>query len=128
MARLGERKAMRVGALGVALGMALVPFAGSIWTLCAAITLVPFGTALLFPTTTSLVSQRAEEGQTGMILGVQQSFGGVARMLGPILAGAVFQFVGIRWPFWLAAVLMVFAYLMAGGVGRAEGSLEKNPS
>ncbi len=128
VAWLGERKAMRVGALGVALGMALAPFAGSIWTLCAAITLVPFGTALLFPTTTSLVSQRAEEGQTGMILGVQQSFGGVARMLGPILAGAVFQFVGIRWPFWLAAVLMVFAYLMAGGVGRAEGSLEKNPS
>ncbi len=128
VARLGERKAMRVGALGVALGMALVPFAGSIWTLCAAITLVPFGTALLFPTTTSLVSQRAEEGQTGMILGVQQSFGGVARMLGPILAGAVFQFVGIRWPFWLAAILMVFAYLMAGGVATAEGPLEKNPS
>lgn len=121
VAWLGERRAMRAGALAVALGMALVPFAGSIWTLCAAITFVPLGTALLFPTTTSLVSQRAEEGQTGMILGVQQAFGGVSRMLGPILAGAVFQFVGIRWPFWLAAVLMVFAYLMAGGIGRAEG-------
>ena len=117
---LGERKAMRAGALAVALGMALAPFAGSIWVLCAAITFVPCGTALLFPTTTSLVSERAPEGQTGMILGVQQSFGGVSRMLGPIWAGAVFQFVGIRWPFWLASILMVVAFLMAGGIGGAD--------
>jgi MFS family permease len=38
---------------------------------------------------------------------VQQSFGGVARMLGPLWAGLVFQKVGIRYPFWLAAVLML---------------------
>jgi MFS family permease len=122
VAKLGERGAMRLGALGVAVGMALAPFAGSIWTMCAAITFIPLGTALLFPTTTSLVSQHAPEGETGMILGVQQAFGGVSRMVGPIWAGAVFQFVGIRWPFWLAAILMVFARLMAGGVGRAEGA------
>ncbi len=118
--RFGERRAMRLGALGVAIGMALAPFAGSIWTLCAAITFIPIGTALLFPTTTSLVSEQAPEGQTGMILGVQQAFGGVSRMVGPIWAGAVFQFVGIRWPFWLAAILMVLARLMAAGVVRAE--------
>lgn len=122
VAWLGERKAMRAGALAVAAGMALAPFAGSIWTMCAAITLVPLGTALLFPTTTSLVSQRAPEGQTGMLMGVQQSFGGVSRMVGPIWAGAVFQFIGIRWPFWLAAILMVFAFLIAGGIGRKEES------
>lgn len=120
VARLGERRSMRLGALGVAIGMAVAPFANSIWVLCAGITFIPVGTALLFPTTTSLVSQRAPEGQTGMILGVQQAFGGVARMLGPIWAGAVFQHIGIRWPFWLAAVLMVFARLMAGGIGTGE--------
>ncbi len=119
VARFGERGAMRLGALGVALGMAAAPFANTIWTMCAWITFIPVGTALLFPTTTSLVSQRAPEGQTGMILGVQQAFGGVARMLGPIGAGAVFQHVGIRWPFWLAAILMVFARLMAAGIGKS---------
>jgi MFS family permease len=122
---LGERKAMRVGALGVAFGMALAPFAGSIWTLCAAITFVPFGTALLFPTTTSLVSQHAPEGQTGMLMGVQQSFGGVSRMLGPIWAGAVFQFVGIRWPFWLASLLMAAAFGIAGGIARPHPDAEE---
>ncbi len=122
IARFGERRAMRLGALGVAFGMALAPFAGSIWTMCAAITLIPIGTALLFPTTTSLVSAQAPQGQTGMILGVQQAFGGVSRMVGPIWAGAVFQFIGIRWPFWLAAVLMVLARLMAAGVARVEDS------
>lgn len=120
VARFGERRAMRLGALGVAFGMAVAPFANSIWTLCLAVTFIPVGTALLFPTATSLVSQRAPEGQTGMILGVQQAFGGVSRMLGPILAGFVFQHVGIRWPFWMAAVLMVFARLMAAGISRVD--------
>ncbi len=128
VARFGERRAMGIGALGVAAGMAMTPFADSIWTFCAAITLIPIGTALLFPTTTSLVSQLAPEGQTGMILGVQQAFGGVSRMLGPIWAGAVFQFVGIRWPFWLAALLMVVAFTMTGGIKRVEaGSAEDGP-
>ncbi len=122
VARFGERGAMRLGALAVAVGMAAAPFAGSIWTLCAGVLLIPVGTALLFPTTTSLVSHRAPEGQTGLILGVQQAFGGVARMVGPIWAGAVFQHVGIRWPFWLAAILMVGARLLAAGIGRDEES------
>ena len=120
VARFGERRVMRLGALGVAIGMATAPFATSIPVFCLAITFIPIGTSFLFPTTTSLVSHRAPEGQTGLILGVQQAFGGVARMLGPIWAGAVFQHIGIRWPFWLAAGLMVFARLLAAKIGKHE--------
>ena len=44
---------------------------------------------------------------------LQQSFGGVARMLGPLWAGAAFQHLGIATPFWLAAGLMLLVHAFA---------------
>jgi MFS family permease len=117
---LGENRAMRIGALSVTAGMAAVPFARSIPELGLAILLIPVGTALLFPTTTSLVSQRAPEHQTGLYLGVQQTFGGVARLVGPIWAGFAFQYIGIRSPFWLAAAVMAAGRLFAGRVSEQD--------
>ena len=114
VSKLGERRTMRLGAILIALGMATIPFARTIPELGLAVLLIPVGTALLFPTTTSIVSSRAREDQVGMIMGVQQAFGGVARLLGPIWAGAVFQYVGIRWPFWLAAFVMALGRLFVG--------------
>ncbi len=70
-----------------------------------------------------MVSHRAPEGQTGLMLGVQQSFGGVARMLGPLWAGAAFQYLGIRSPFFLAAGLLLAVRLFAQAV-REDGHPE----
>jgi multidrug resistance protein len=123
--KLGERRTMRLGAVLIALGMTTIPFARNIPELALAVLLIPVGTALLFPTTTSIVSRRAQEDQVGMILGVQQAFGGVARLLGPIWAGAVFQFVGIRWPFWIAAFVMALGRLFVGQMSSEDSGETK---
>ena len=107
---------MRAGALAMALSLATIPLSRNFFELAFAVLLMPVGTALLFPTTTSQVSRRAPVNQTGLILGVQQAFGGVARMLGPLWAGAAFQQVGIRSPFWIAAGVMMFVRVFAGSV------------
>ena len=125
--RFGEVGVLRVGALSMALSLATLPFCRNLAELAIAVLLMPVGTALLFPTTTSLVSRRASEDQTGLVLGVQQSFGGVARMIGPLWAGAVFQQVGIRSPFWIASGVMLFVRLFAGSV-RSENGEAKGPS
>lgn len=111
--RFGEVRTLRLGTLAIALGMATTPLASDILELGLAILMVPVGTALLFPATTSLVSHRSPDEQTGLYLGVQQSFGGVARMLGPLWAGAAFQHLGIAIPFYLCAGLMVAVRLFA---------------
>ena len=118
--RFGERRTMRLGAITIAIGMAMVPFARTIPELGLAVLFIPVGTALLFPTSTSIVSRRAPEDQVGMILGVQQAFGGTARLVGPIWAGAVFQYVGIRWPFWIAAAVMALGRLFVGRMDEEE--------
>ena len=128
VSRWGEYSVMRAGAVAVTVGMAAVPFARDLFELALAVLFIPVGTAFLFPTTTSLVSARAPEGQTGLVLGVQQTYGGVARMVGPIWAGFAFQHASIRTPFWLAAGVMVLARLFAGRIREIEGTGEEPPA
>src|SRR5690606_36589563 len=67
IARFGEVRAQRLGGLALAFGMAAVPLPTTIPGLAFAIALVPIGTALLFPATTSLVTRWAPAGQTGQL-------------------------------------------------------------
>ena len=124
--RLGEIRVLQLGALALALGQALLPLSTHLVTLAVVIALMPIGTSMLFPATSSQVSHHAPAGHVGQALGVQQAIGGGARMLGPIWAGAAFQQMGHAWPFWSAALLMVAALTMALGAhdGGNEGPAE----
>ena len=114
--RFGEVWVMRAGALSMAISLATIPLAPEVPALALAVLLMPVGTALLFPTTTSLVSRRAAPQETGLTLGVHQAFGGVARMIGPLWAGLAFENIGIRSPFWIASGVMLFVRLFASTV------------
>lgn len=116
--RLGDVYTLRIGALCLAIGLAVMPLPGSVWGLAAVAILVPIGTALLFPATTAMVSRYSERRSTGQNLGVQQAFGGVSRMIGPIWSTAVFEHIGWEAPFWFAAVLMGGAVFLSLGVAR----------
>jgi len=104
--RLGEVRVLRIGAFCLALGMGLAPLAANPWAFLAAVTLIPAGTALLFPSTTSLVSRFADPEEVGQTLGIQQGFGSLSRLVGPAVAGVVFEHVGMGMPFWLGAALV----------------------
>jgi MFS family permease len=113
--RLGEIRVLRLGTLALCLGQLLLPLMHTIPLFAAAVALVPIGTSLLFPATSSQVAKHAPPGHVGEFMGLQQAFGGVARMLGPFCAGAIFQYLGEPWPFWLAALVMGTAGLLAFG-------------
>lgn len=112
--RFGEIGVTRLGSLSLILGLALLPVPAmldltrpvQLILLALAALFMPVGTALLFPATTALVSRRANRSETGQTMGVQQSFGSVARLIGPVCAGAIFE-ADIRYPFWAAAALML---------------------
>lgn len=118
--RFGEVGVTRLGAVALVIGLAGVPLPTNLTGLALMVLFVPVGTALLFPATTALVSRRTLRRETGQILGVQQSFGSVSRMVGPLGSGLVFQEVGIRYPFWLAAVLMLGVSLLTLRQPRSE--------
>jgi len=117
---LGEVRVMRLGALSLGLGLALTPLPHSIPLLAVVIALVPIGTALLFPATTALVTHLAPDQERGQVLGVQQTFGGVSRVVAPIWATAAFQVLGIGVPFHIAGAVVGLVLIMTFRV-RGEG-------
>jgi multidrug resistance protein len=111
--QIGETWAMRIGTLLLVLGLALYPLPRDLWTLAVVIPLVPIGTALLFPATTSLMSRYSEPGELGTTMGVAQTFAGLARVLAPILATITFQRLGHGWPFYVAGGFVALVGIMA---------------
>jgi predicted MFS family arabinose efflux permease len=111
--RIGETWAMRIGTVLLVLGLALYPLPRDFWTLALVIPLVPIGTALLFPATTSLMSRAADPRELGTTMGVAQTFAGLARVAAPILATVTFQRLGHGWPFYVAAGYVALVGIMA---------------
>jgi MFS family permease len=107
--RLGESWTMRAGALLLAAGLMLYPIPQSLWSLAAVIPLVPIGTALLFPATTSLMSRYSDARELGTTMGVAQTFAGLARVVAPLVATTIFQRLGHDWPFYVAGGIVAVA-------------------
>jgi len=118
--RFGEVGVTRLGALSLVLGLVGIPFTrGSLLGLGLVVLFVPVGTALLFPATTSQVSRLSSRSEVGQALGVQQSFGGVSRMVGPLWSGFAYQ-RDFRYPFWMAGILMMSVSFLTLRMRREE--------
>ncbi len=110
--RFGEARLSRIGMVLLACGLGGMPLAGSIPTLAIAVALVPLGTAFTFPCVTGLLSQVVPQHERGLYMGVQQTFGGVARVVGPIYAGWAFDHLGPGVPFYTSAVIVLLTILL----------------
>ena len=76
----------------------------------AAMTLIAIGNGINTPSLMSLVSQSAPHSERGAVMGVYQSAGSLARVLGPPAAGYLYDHHGIESPFIGAAGLMFIAF------------------
>lgn len=124
--RLGESWTMRSGALLLATGLLLYPIPQNLWTLAIVIPLVPIGTALLFPATTSLMSRYSDARELGTTMGVAQTFAGLARVVAPLLATMIFQRLGHAWPFYVAGAVVALAGVLTLQIPR-ESRLAARP-
>ncbi len=118
--RFGEVRTMQVGTISLLLGLALMPLPASILPPAPALVLfvfflvlVPVGTALLFPASTSLVSQRVDRHEQGLVMGAQQTFRGIMSIIGPVGATLVFDKLGHGIPFLCAAGIVSVALVLA---------------
>ncbi|MGA8754854.1 MAG: MFS transporter [Stellaceae bacterium] len=121
--RYGEEKLLLAGLVLLAIGLVIVPFARGLAVLGAAFAALAIGLGLVQPALNSLISRRAGDGEQGQVLGVTQSVGSLARVIGPPLAGYLFADVGRGSPFLGGAVIVVLAFFLAlnlfGGFGAA---------
>ena len=103
--------AQRLGGILPVSAVALLPFL----PLALAVALLPLGTAFTFPCVTALLSRVIPSTERGLYMGVQQTFGGTARVLFPIIAGWAFDRLPDL-PFLLSAALVAGTILLGLGM------------
>lgn len=104
---LGEAKLSRLGTVLLAFGTATLPFAPSVGWAAASIAFWPLGTAFTFPAVTAMLSKVISTEDRGLYMGVQQTFGGISRVIFPICLGWAFDHLVPGAPFWISATLVI---------------------
>lgn len=126
--RLGEVRMARGGLVILAAGLMLFPFARGYPVLLTAMTLMPLGTAFTFPAVTGLLSRVVPSKQRGVYMGVQQTVGGVARVVFPWWTGWVFDHVGMAAPFVASGVLTLGTVALIRGITAPSSGVTAPPS
>jgi len=118
--RVGERRLVIGGSLLMAAGFGLFPLLSyTTGGLITSIALLTTGFCLVGPSLAGLVSRNAAREEQGGALGMLQSVGAVARIIGPPAAGFLSQLSGPASPFYAAAGAAALA-AAAGSVQPAE--------
>jgi multidrug resistance protein len=125
--RLGERGAVRLGLVANGAGLAFLATVHGWGQLVPALLLLTIGQGLITPTLASMVAGRVGERRFGQGLGVQQMVGGLARVLGPVAGGVVFQHVATSAPYVAGAVVVGLAFVVLVGQPAGESSTLTGP-
>ena len=124
--RYGEAQLSRIGLALLATGLASLPLARGYFTLAIAVALIPLGTAFTFPCVTSMLSRVISSRERGLYMGVQQTFGGLARVIVPLWAGFSYDHFGKTVPLFTSAALVLGTIVL--GFGTDDGRKEAVPA
>ena len=113
--RFGEARLCKMGVGVVLVSFVLIPLVGRLGSFPAMLgvaLLMASGSGVLHPSRNSLISRSAHRSLQGQALGLNQSLSALGRVLGPAMAGALFELSHER-PFWVAVVILSFTALIS---------------
>ena len=113
VSRLGEKRVIVIGAASFVLGFGLVPSIHRVPLLYAVAFFIAVGQGLCYPALTSLVSKASPESERGSLLGLATSAGSLARFVGPLLSGVLYDWARAAGAFYGGAAIMVGALFIA---------------
>ena len=116
----GEKNLMIYGALMIAIGLGMIGFIPVEHFLplsIVSIALLSLGNGSLSPTLLSQLSRTAEQQEQGEVLGMNQSFGSLSRIVGPALGGRLYEYDH-------SLPYLVSGMIMLGGLYYVNGYLK----
>ena len=119
--RFGETRLIVVGPFLLGLALAIIGAAGSWPLVLVGCALMPLGFGMNNPSLNGLLSRAAPIERQGAFLGLNLSVGSLARVIGPMMAGFVFDWKGPGMPFFVSAILLAAATAIALAYHRRFG-------
>ncbi len=108
--RWGESPLIKISLLATAVTFLLISLADTVLTVMLTIAAFTLTTALLAPAVTSLTSKRATLDQ-GITMGMSNAFISLGRIVGPLLAGVLFD-MHIEYPYYSGALIMLLGFVV----------------
>jgi MFS transporter, DHA1 family, tetracycline resistance protein len=118
--RLGERSLVALGTASFTIGLALIPGIVRVPYLYAVAFFLAVGQGLTYPSLTSMLSKSVPPSEHGSMLGLATSVGSLARFLGPIVSGFLYDLAQAPGAFYGSAVLTFIALLIALSMRKME--------
>jgi MFS family permease len=125
-ARYPEKKLTVTGCALLVLAFALLPSAPSVGLLLIPLAVAAVGRAIAQPPLMSLTSMAATPQTRGIVMGTFQSSASLARVIGPVLAGLLYDSAQPG-PFYLASGLMVLAFVLSRGLPKRDVVPDPSP-
>jgi MFS family permease len=108
----GEKGTVALGAMLRMTGFFMLSWAPNKWFFLGFSQLMVGGGNLLQPTTSSMLTSIVPPTKFGKALGISQSFQGVARIVGPVAFGSIYDRVGHTIPFYINGIMSPLAMLL----------------
>ena len=107
--RFGEVRLIQVGLVVIMTAIAMIPLIGMTKSFALLLISGPYlalGTSILNPSKSSLISRSIPTQLQGTMLGLNQSFSSLGRVIGPSIAGFLFE-ISLNIPFYVGAGMML---------------------
>lgn len=101
---IGERKLVIMGFLTAVVGALVLAGSHELVSFGIALAIFSFGSGVLRPALTSMITQTVEAGEQGLVLGISQSLSSIAHVLAPLLSGALIGHSDLS--FWCVVIAM----------------------
>jgi MFS family permease len=111
--RFGEKALIAAGAASFTIGLAFVPLVWRVPLLYVAAFFIAVGQGLTYPSLTSLLTKASPSSEHGTMLGLASGIGSLARFIGPIWCGFLYDLAHARGAFYGSAILTAIAFIIA---------------
>ncbi len=121
---VSEAAILLIGTVVLTAGLLFLTAVQGKMGLLVACSVLAVGHGMGSPALTALVSRQAPAHAQGQILGVNQSMGSLARVLGPLIGGFAFQYGSDVAPFFSAAAILGFGILISARIFRRRAQTQ----
>jgi MFS family permease len=118
--KLGEKALVAIGTASFTIGLALIPGVVRVPYLYVVAFFLAVGQGLTYPSLTSMLSKAVPPREHGSMLGLATAVGSLARFVGPIAVGVLYDLAKAPGAFYGSAVLTAIAFAIALSMRRME--------